>query len=117
MFGVMMGIIKFEFKYVEKLHSGERPEHKKFLEKLRKLKRKKAIFYSIGFFLMLLPLLLLMTDTIGVDKEMITIYSDSNINYLWGYKLSALFIGVQQFIYFGGLIMIILPILSENKPK
>lgn len=84
MFGTIMGIVKFEFKYVEKLHSGERPEHKKFLEALRKVKWMKIMLYCLGIFLMILPILLLMTDTIGTNKDIFYSVYDSKLTFFWG---------------------------------
>jgi hypothetical protein len=64
-----MGIVKFEFKYVDKLNCGASPGHKKFLENLSKKRILRNICYTVGILIMAFPLILLMIDTICVNKS------------------------------------------------
>lgn len=67
--GIALAILKFEYKYVDKLNDGKKPLHKIILEQHRHKKHFKLICYSLGMFLISLPVLILLTDVACVDRN------------------------------------------------
>mmetsp|Transcript_38631 Transcript_38631/g.36986 ORF Transcript_38631/g.36986 Transcript_38631/m.36986 type:complete len:106 (-) Transcript_38631:1001-1318(-) len=66
-FGLVLGIVKFEFRYVEKLNNGRKPEHKKFLSALKFQKTKQKVLTLLGIFMMVFPIVLIILNALCVD--------------------------------------------------
>jgi hypothetical protein len=63
LFGIMFAIMRFEYKYVDKLSDGSKPKHKIFLEKFRYSEYAKYISYFLGFSICFFLTFILITDT------------------------------------------------------
>lgn len=83
MLGILMAIVKFEYRYVEKLNCGTKPEHKKYIIKLKRDKCKQHIMQIVGCLMMMFPIVVLMTDTWCIKSDIIITYQDSKLNYCW----------------------------------
>lgn len=62
-FGIAFAIMRFEYKYVDKLSDGQKPRHKIFLDKFRYNEIAKYFSYFFGFFLCTFLIFILMSDT------------------------------------------------------
>ena len=67
LFGIFIGIIKFEYKYVGTLNDGSKPFHKSLIDKFKKHKINKIFSYIIGLSLCFFILLIMLTNTACVD--------------------------------------------------
>ena len=61
--GITFAIMRFEYKYVDRLNNGTKPKHKQFLEKMRYNTTWIYFSYIFGLFLCLFVCLILLTDT------------------------------------------------------
>lgn len=113
--GIALAIVKFEFKYVERMNCGRRPFHKKYLEKLKRHKYIQKALQGLGVFLMVLPIFLLMTDTWCIDQEVIMKNTDSKLNYCWGVVSSSIFNCFSGLVFLIGVILTLNPCLLEQK--
>lgn len=66
--GLSLAIIKFEYKYVDKLNDGSYPFHKKLIEKIKTKKHFKIITYLVGLVFVAFPILIQYTNTACVDQ-------------------------------------------------
>lgn len=53
--GIALAVVKFEYKYVDKLNDGTYPFHKAIIDHLKKKKWFKGIVYSVGLLCGSLP--------------------------------------------------------------
>lgn len=61
--GITFAIIRFEYKYVDRLSDGTRPRHKLFFDRIKNNSCIKYSSYFFGFFLCFFISLILLNDT------------------------------------------------------
>ncbi|CDW85512.1 UNKNOWN [Stylonychia lemnae] len=107
--GIALAILKFEYKYVDKLNDGSFPFHKKFLINLKQKKYCYAILYTVGFSLILFPLLIQLSNVACVDQSPVPDMTFKALNYCWPPLVSAFYNVLCQPMFFTGIILVIIP--------
>jgi hypothetical protein len=69
LFGIALAIMKFEYKYVDKLNDGNKPFHKVYLEQNMDKKHFFKVCYFLGTILFTTPVLILLGDTYCVNND------------------------------------------------
>ena len=67
LFGIFIGIIKFEYKYVGTLNDGSKPFHKSVIDRFKKNRLNKYISYALGLLLCAFIMMIMLTNTACVD--------------------------------------------------
>ena len=109
--GVVYAVIKFEYKFVDKLNDGSRPPHKKFLDKIRDNFHLQILCYLFGLFLMCLPIVIFVTDIDYSKIESIKYQTYTPLPFVWGTYTSAAYNTTSQYVFFIGTIIFLLPSL------
>ncbi|CDW80987.1 UNKNOWN [Stylonychia lemnae] len=113
LFGILIGIIKFEYKYVGTLNDGSKPFHKSLIDRFKKKRENKIIAYICGISLCLFILLIMITNTQCANQDLAPKDKYATINLCWGTTTSAIYNGLAQYIYFLGLSCILLPSMAN----
>eukprot|EP00347_Sterkiella_histriomuscorum_P007239 403349727 len=98
--GVVLAIIKFEYKYVDKLNDGTYPFHKQFIDKFKEKKYFKLILYTVGILGVTIPVLIQYWNVSCVDQSPLKDTQIAPLTYCWKQTGSVIYIVFSQYFYF-----------------
>jgi len=103
MFGIALAIIKFEFRYVDKLSDGSHPKHKYYLNKIRNSKMTKWSLYFAGTAICCFIVFVLQTDALCTPYDQHSPLYALQFKPCWDSGASALYNSVGKLLFFFGL--------------